>query len=36
LVDDIENNKYPMPLYASGKNNVEVGRVRKNLVFGDK
>ncbi|MDQ7009434.1 MAG: aspartate-semialdehyde dehydrogenase [Candidatus Gracilibacteria bacterium] len=36
LVDDIENNKYPMPLYASGKNNVEVGRIRKNLVFGDK
>ena len=36
LVDDIENNKYPMPLYASWKNNVEVGRVRRNLVFGDK
>jgi aspartate-semialdehyde dehydrogenase len=36
LVDDIENNKYPMPLYASGKNNVEVGRVRKNLVFWNK
>jgi len=36
LVDDIENNKYPMPLYASWKNNVEVGRIRKNLVFGDK
>jgi len=36
LVDDIENNKYPMPLYASGKNNVEVWRIRKNLVFGDK
>lgn len=36
LVDDIENNKYPMPLYASGKNNVEVWRIRKNLVFGKK
>jgi len=35
VVDDIENNKYPMPLYASGKYNVEVGRIRKNLVFGD-
>jgi aspartate-semialdehyde dehydrogenase len=36
LVDDLENNKYPMPLYASGKNNVEVWRIRKNLVFGNK
>jgi len=36
LVDDIENNKYPMPLYASWKNNVEVWRIRKNLVFWDK
>jgi aspartate-semialdehyde dehydrogenase len=36
LVDDIKNNKYPMPLYASGKNNVEVWRIRKNLVFWDK
>ena len=36
LVDDIENNKYPMPLYASWKNNVEVWRIRKNLVFKDK
>ncbi len=35
LVDDIENNKYPMPLNASWKYNVEVGRIRKNLVFGD-
>ena len=36
LVDDIKNNKYPMPLYSSWKNNVEVGRVRKNLVFWNK
>ncbi len=35
LIDDIKNNKYPMPLYASWKYNVEVGRVRKNLVFWD-
>jgi aspartate-semialdehyde dehydrogenase len=36
LVDDIKNNKYPMPLTASEKYDVEVGRIRKNLVFGDK
>ena len=36
LVDDIENNKYPMPLYASGNYDVQVGRIRKNLVFWDK
>ncbi len=36
LVDDPENNKYPMPLYASGKNDVQVGRIRKNLVFWNK
>ncbi len=36
LVDDIENNKYPMPLKASWKNDVEVWRIRKNLVFWNK
>jgi len=36
LVDNISENKYPMPLYASWKNNVEVGRIRKNLVFWNK
>ncbi len=36
LVDDIENNKYPMPLYASGNYDVQVGRIRKNLVFWNK
>lgn len=35
LVDDTANNVYPMPLNASGKYDVEVGRIRKNLVFGD-
>ncbi|MDD3303052.1 MAG: aspartate-semialdehyde dehydrogenase [Candidatus Gracilibacteria bacterium] len=35
LVDDIKNNKYPMPKNATGKYDVEVGRIRKNLVFGD-
>lgn len=28
LVDDIKNNKYPMPKYVSGKDEVFVGRVR--------
>lgn len=36
LVDDIENNIYPMPLNASAKYNVEVWRIRKNLVFKDR
>lgn len=35
LVDDIDNNVYPMPLTATSKYDVEVGRVRKNDVFGD-
>lgn len=29
LVDDIANKKYPMPLYASGKDEVFVGRIRR-------
>ena len=35
LRDDPENSVYPMPLTASGKYNVEVGRIRKSLVFGE-
>lgn len=35
LVDDIENNIYPMPKNAMWKYDVEVGRIRKNLVFWD-
>jgi len=35
LKDDIENNIYPMPLNATKKYDVEVGRIRQNLVFGD-
>jgi len=35
VVDDIANNVYPMPITASGKYDVEVGRIRKNDVFGD-
>lgn len=35
LKDDIKNSIYPMPLTASEKYDVEVGRVRQNLVFGE-
>ena len=35
VVDDPEKQLYPMPLTASGKYDVEVGRLRKNDVFGD-
>ena len=31
--DDIENNIYPMPLTSSKQYDVEVGRIRQNLVF---
>ena len=31
LVDDPANLKYPMPLYTAGKDDVFVGRVRKDL-----
>ena len=33
LVDDPSNNVYPMPLTATRKHNVEVGRLRKSLAF---
>jgi aspartate-semialdehyde dehydrogenase len=33
--DDPSKNVYPMPLTASKKYDVEVGRIRQNLVFGD-
>ena len=35
LVDDTAAARYPMPLNASRKYDVEVGRVRQSLVFGD-
>ena len=31
LLDDIKNNQYPMPLYSEGKDEVFVGRIRKDL-----
>jgi aspartate-semialdehyde dehydrogenase len=33
LVDEPEKRRYPMPLTASGKWDVEVGRIRKSLAF---
>lgn len=33
LVDDIDKNLYPMPLTASNKYDVEIWRIRQNLVF---
>ncbi|WP_448204739.1 aspartate-semialdehyde dehydrogenase [Azospirillum sp. sgz302134] len=35
LTDDPANGVYPMPLNATGQFDVEVGRIRTNLVFGD-
>lgn len=35
LLDNQEKQEYPMPLTATGSFDVEVGRVRKSLVFGD-
>lgn len=35
VVDDPAAKAYPMPLNASGAYDVEVGRIRRNLVFGD-
>lgn len=33
LYDDLEDKKYPMPIIASDKNEVYVGRIRKDRVF---
>jgi len=35
VVDDPANLAYPMPLNATGQYDVEVGRIRQSLVFGD-
>lgn len=35
LVDDVAALQYPMPSSCTGKFDVEVGRVRKSLIFGD-
>jgi aspartate-semialdehyde dehydrogenase len=33
LVDEPQNNRYPMPLLTAGKDNCEVGRVRRDCAF---
>jgi len=35
LVDDPLNKKYPMPINVTGEDDVEVGRIRQNLIFGE-
>jgi aspartate-semialdehyde dehydrogenase len=35
LMDDLDKLEYPMPLTATGQYDVEVGRIRKSLIFGD-
>lgn len=35
LVDNPDKLEYPMPITATGQYDVEVGRIRKSLVFGD-
>jgi len=35
VVDDPAKLLYPMPLNATGKDDVEVGRIRQSIVFGD-
>jgi aspartate-semialdehyde dehydrogenase len=36
VVDDPEAGRYPMPLNATGADDVEAGRIRQNLVFGER
>jgi aspartate-semialdehyde dehydrogenase len=33
LTDEPHNNRYPMPLFTSGRDNCEVGRVRRDCAF---
>merc|ERR1711957_528576 len=35
VVDDPAQSLYPMPLNATGQDDVEVGRIRQSLVFGE-
>jgi aspartate-semialdehyde dehydrogenase len=36
VVDDPAAGRYPMPMTATGRYNVEAGRIRRNPIFGDK
>ena len=33
LVDEPARNRYPMPLHVAGKDNCEVGRIRRDCAF---
>lgn len=35
VVDNLEGLEYPMPINATAQDDVEVGRIRQNIVFGD-
>jgi len=35
IEDDIINNKYPMPIITTNKNEIAVGRIRKSLIYED-
>ncbi len=35
LVDNVTANRYPMPINATRQHDVEVGRIRQSLVFGE-
>ena len=35
LSDDVAKNLYPMPITSTGNYDVEVGRIRRNDVFGE-
>lgn len=35
LMDDIDEQRYPMPVYLAGKDDVYVGRVRKDMYYED-
>mmetsp|Transcript_59911 Transcript_59911/g.167887 ORF Transcript_59911/g.167887 Transcript_59911/m.167887 type:complete len:273 (-) Transcript_59911:55-873(-) len=35
VVDDPASLKYPLPLNATGEHDVEVGRIRRSLIYGD-
>jgi aspartate-semialdehyde dehydrogenase len=36
IIDDRENNRFPMPLDATGQNDIFVGRIRQDLSLPDK
>ena len=36
VVDDPENNQYPLPLYQAGRDNCAVGRLRMDSVWGNR